>query len=97
MVPSRLPTSWVHEFERGASLHGNWAACVEAEQTLERFIGGQPCPHRCGSIIRYQVGRPRQESVRRHEQNPAACRKHPQHRKARRRARSVAPSPSQVP
>lgn len=78
-----------HRFEQGASFQGNWPACVEAEQALERFTGGQPCPDGCGTIIRYRVGRPREESVEAHMADPLRCRKHPQSRKARRDARAA--------
>ena len=75
---------WLHAFEHGASFHGNWPACVEVERALERYTGGQPCPQGCGSIVRYRVGRPREESVGQHTRNPDACRKHPQHHKRKR-------------
>lgn len=91
-----LPVALVHQFEQGASLHGNWPGCVRAEQLVERFTGGQPCPERCGSIIRYRVGRPREESVAAHMRDPKACQKHPENRKGRRRHGRVPPASPQV-
>jgi hypothetical protein len=96
-VTTYLPVALVYQFEKGASLHGNWEGCLQAERLSERFVGGQPCPQRCGSIIRYRVGRPQEESVAAHEQNPKACRKHPRNRKGRRRRGRVSPASSQVP
>lgn len=95
-METRAFSTWLHEFEHGASFHGNWPACVEAERVLVRFTGGQPCPRDCGTIVRYRVGRPREESVDGHLEDPRRCRRHPKNKKGRRRARASLSAP-QVP
>jgi len=51
----------------------------------------------CGSIIRYRLGRPREESVAAHMSNPRACRKHPDRKEVRGRGRPVAAETPEVP
>jgi hypothetical protein len=79
-MPRPQPDSWNEvavAYERGGTVHANVEDVARATAMRIEYVGGQPCPQRCGTIIRYRVGRPRQESVVRHTGNPRACRQHP--------------------
>lgn len=72
-------------FERGGIAHGNIEGALQGEAARVEFSGGAYCPKGCDSIVAYQVGLPPQASIRRHVENPAACRRHPVNRKPRKR------------
>jgi hypothetical protein len=67
----------------GGVARGNVEGALKAEKRQQRFKGGQDCPADCGSVIAYEEGKDPQKSVRRHLDDPKACRKHPQNKKAK--------------
>jgi hypothetical protein len=70
------PGGWFDRWKSGGRARGNREGALEGEARQVRFRGGQECPKGCGSVIAYQVGKPPQFSVKRHTNDPRACRKH---------------------
>ena len=75
-----LAESWnwiATQWERGATVHANLEGVLKAEAE-PRFVGGDACLNRCGTIVRHLETELAVEALWRHASNPRACRQHPE-------------------